>query len=323
MKITKDMWDEELRPLYGSLSFVRQLVKRRWTLSIIDFLTRRFLIGKPIEGVLTSEHKVSSRDDGHKIRVNVHRPDGSSPGETLPLMLYIHGGGYITGIPEIFNESIKCFIDTRPCVVVAPDYRKAYTKPYPTALNDCYDTLHWAIENANQIGVDPTKIMVVGTSAGGGLTAALSLKARDAGEYKIAFQMPIYPMIDDQQPDDPERHMHSPGWDSELNRIGWSAYLADLHRTGEDIPPDAAPMRCSDYAGLPPTITLVGTLEPFYWETVRYVDQLSKAGVAVAFREFDKCFHGFDFAAGETKIGKEALDFTYSNYADYYDRYVA
>lgn len=288
----------------------------------MDFLTRRFLVGKSIEGIESSQTQVQSRDDGYRIRVKVHRPIGHPTSQKLPLMLYIHGGGYITGLPEMFNDSIKRFIDTRACVIVSPDYRKAYTKPYPSALNDCYDTMLWAIENADSLGIDTSKIMVAGHSAGGGLTAAFTLRARDAGDFKIAFQMPIYPMIDDQQPYDSEREMHGPGWDSALNRIGWEAYLADVVKSGDEIPAYAAPMRNKDYSDFPPTITFVGTLEPFYWETVRYVDELRQAGVEVVFKEFDKCFHGFEFAAGETPIGQEGLDFTYSNYAAFYDRYV-
>lgn len=316
------MLHEDLQSKYRPLTVLLPLVKCRWALAIMTFFTKRFLIGKPIEGLESSEASVPSRDDAYDIRVNVHRPAHHPVGQKLPLLLYIHGGGYITGIPEIANDSVKRFIEKRACVVVAPDYRKAYTKPYPAGLNDCYDTLLWAIENADNLGVDPSKIIVAGHSAGGGLTAALTLKARDAGEFDIAFQMPIYPMIDDQQPEDPQRELDSPGWNTILNRIGWEAYLADLLEAGEDIPPYAAPMRNNDYAGFPPTITFVGTLEPFYWETVRYVDDLKNAGVEVAFKEFKDCFHGFETVAGQTPIGKEALDFTYSTYAEFYDRYV-
>ena len=81
-------------------------------------------------------------------------------------------------------------------------------------------------------------------------------------------------------------------------------------------------MRNYNYAGLPPTMTLIGRLDPFYWETVRYIEEFKTAGVETAFREFKNCFHGFENIAGETPIGKEALDFTYSTYAEFYDRFV-
>lgn len=323
MKVTKDMLHEELQPKYRPLSLLPPLMKRRWTLGIMNFLMSRSLIGKPIEGLESAEAMVPSRSDDFNIRTMVHRPSGHPISDKLPLMLYIHGGGYIMGVPELGNYSIKGFVDKRACVVVAPDYRKAYTKPYPAGLDDCYDSLLWAIENADELGIDARKIIVGGHSAGGGLTAALTLKARDLGDFDIAFQMPFYPMIDDQQPDDPQRELDSPGWNTDLNRIGWEAYLADVRAAGEEVPSYAAPMRNTDYAGLPPTMTLIGTLDPFYWETVRYIENLKSAGVETAFEEYKDCFHGFENIAGETSIGRDALEFTYSTYAAFFDRFVA
>lgn len=325
MKVTKEMLHVDLRPKYAAFTTLPALLKRRWITDMFTALANRFMRGKPIEGIDCSEIHVPSNDDGYPIRVRVNRPLGSSTdkGEKLPLMLYIHGGGFIMGIPEIANAAVKRFIETRPCVVLAPDYRKALDHPYPTGLNDCYDTLLWARANADELGVDPDQIIVAGHSGGGGLTAAVTLKVRDAGDFDIAFKMPIYPMIDDQQPHDPEREIDSPSWNTEMNSIGWGAYLADLHAAGEEIPSYAAPIRNKDYAGFPPTITFVGTLEPFYWETVQYVKDLRAAGVEVAYKEYQNCFHGFETVAGDTSIGQDGLNFTFSSYADFYDRYVS
>ena len=100
------------------------------------------------------------------------------------------------GVPEGSAELIKKFIETRPCVVVAPDYRKAKHRPYPGGFQDCYDALIWARDNADSLGCTDTFI-IGGHSAGGGLTAAVALKARDTGDVSLAFQMPFYPMIDE------------------------------------------------------------------------------------------------------------------------------
>mgnify|MGYP000573631132 CR=1 FL=1 len=107
------------------------------------------------------------------------------------------GGGYVHGVPEQFGAIIKDFIETEPCIIVAPDYRKAVESPYPAAFNDCYDTLLWMRDNAASIGGRTDGFIVSGHSAGGGLSAAVSLKATDTGDAKLAFQMPVYPMIDD------------------------------------------------------------------------------------------------------------------------------
>lgn len=110
-------------------------------------------------------------------------------------------------------------------------------------------------------------------------------------------------------------------WDTKTNRLAWSAYLANLHSRGDVIPAYAAPARCIDFSGLPPTITFVGSLEPFYWETKSYVAALREAGVEVAFEEFENCFHGFDTIAVGANISNAALDYTFARFADFYDRY--
>ena len=138
-------------------------------------------------------------------------------------MLYFLGG-YIFGCPELYPEIIQRFITTRPCVVIAPDYRKAETEP-SGGFNDCYDTLLWAKANALDLVINPDRFVIAGHSAGGGLTAAVTLKCRDTNEIDIAFQMPIYPMIDHLQPSDGDRHMETLVWDTELNRIGWEHTL--------------------------------------------------------------------------------------------------
>ncbi|MBL0019922.1 MAG: alpha/beta hydrolase fold domain-containing protein [Bacteroidetes bacterium] len=113
-------------------------------------------------------------------------------------MLYIHGGGYITGSPESFLEVIHRFIAKKPCIIVSPAYRRALDAPYPAAFDDCYSTLLWMKANAESLGMIADKFIVANPS-GRGLTAAVSFKATDTQDVAIAFQMPIYPMIDDRQ----------------------------------------------------------------------------------------------------------------------------
>ncbi|MDC7219465.1 MAG: alpha/beta hydrolase [Spirochaetales bacterium] len=320
MKVTKDMLHKDLQPHYNSLFFLSIMFKYKWSAKLTGKLFNVMYKGKDIEGLNCDEVFIPRSKEDHKIRARVYRPleqEGK-----LPVMLYTHGGGLIFGNPEMCEKPIKKFIETRPCVVVAPDYRKAFTEPYPAGFNDCYDTLLWIKENAEELGIDPDKVIIAGHSAGGGLAAAVTLKARDTQDVKVAFQMPFYPMIDDRQPNDPAREILGPGWDTRLNRLGWNSYLANLHKEGKEIPAYASPARNTDYSGFPPTITFVGTLEPFYHETVRYVEGLKKANVDVAFKEYEGCVHSFeDFA--ETDIGNDALDFTFTSYAEFYDKYIA
>ena len=286
----------------------------------VNALSGRLLKGKNIEGIHCEEVYVPSSDGEYQIRVRIYRPINHSG--KLPVMLYNHGGGYIAGRPEQSSMMYERFLQSRPCVIIAPDYRKAFTKPFPAGLNDCYDTLLWAKANAETLGITD-KVMIAGHSAGGGLTAAVTLRARDTQDVDIAFQMPIYPMIDDQQPLDPSRYMKAPIWDTAANKAGWNACLSDLHKQGAAIPAYAAPSRNTDYQNFPPTITFVGTVEPFYDETLAYVDALKKADIPALFKEFEGGFHAFDSAYPKTSISKAALDFTFDSYAAFYDQYVS
>jgi acetyl esterase/lipase len=278
-------------------------------------------IGRNIAGLDCATDYLKSSLDGADIRVRIYRPSAAAD-VPLPCMLYIHGGGYLIGSPEGADEVIKRFIDRRPCVVIAPDYRKAYDRPFPAGFQDCYDTLLWARDQAERLGCRSDTFMVGGHSAGGGLTAAVSLKARDTGDVSIAFQMPFYPMIDDTQPEDDERDIAPPVWSSSLNRKGWAGYHADIRRGRADMSAYAAPMRAESFAGLPPTLTFVGDLEPFYWETETYVERLREAGVDVRYRCFSGCYHAFELIGDGGQVARDARAFTVDTYAQLYDTYL-
>jgi acetyl esterase/lipase len=213
------------------------------------------------------------------------------------------------------------YINKRPCVVVAPDYRKAHKEPYPAALNDCYDTLLWIQENADELGIKADKFVVAGHSAGGGLTAAVTLKACDTGEVDIAFQMPIYPMIDHRQNTESAMAMDQgvPAWNARNNALGWKMYLRDVEG---DVPPYASPSLATNYKHMPPTITFVGDLEPFKDETINYVEALRKEGIPVKFELFEGAFHAFETVAKNAGVSKKANKFQYDAWAEYYDQYL-
>ena len=321
MKVTKEMVHKDLQPLYSKHSLIAKLHKKPWFRRFFSWAMRKSLHGKKIAGLNCEERFIPSSESDCKIRTRIYRPTNTGD-ERLPAMLYFHPGGYLFGCPEMANDVLEKVIDRRPCVVIAPDYRKSPVKPFPAGFNDCYDTLLWARENADELGIATEKFIVAGHSAGGGLAVAVTLKARDTQDVRVAFHMPLYPMIDNLQPGDAARQIEAPIWDTELNRIGWSAYLADLHSNGAEIPAYAAAARNSDYRNLPPLVSFVGALEPFHQETVEYARALEKEGIDVTFREFDGCYHAFDMLAPKADISREALAFTLDSYADFYDRYM-
>lgn len=222
---------------------------------------------------------------------------------TGPAVLWIHGGGYATGMAGmVYMSRAMALVKKHGAVVVSPEYRLAGKAPWPAALDDCYEALLWLKEHAAALGCDERMLMVGGESAGGGLTAALCLYARDRGEVPIAFQMPLYPMLDDR--DTPSScDNHGISWNTRRNHAAWKLYLRGVQ--GEPSP-YAAPARARDYAGLPPAYTFVGDREAFYCETLAFVENLQNAGVPAQVDVYPTGFHAFDMLLPWRKISKQA-----------------
>ena len=228
---------------------------------------------------------------GREMKMKVLQPkeaDGPVPG-----ILWIHGGGYITGGNYMVLVSCgKMLAERYGAVVVSPEYRLAGEAPYPAALEDCYAALVWMYEHADELGIDRTRIVVGGESAGGGLTAAVCLYARDKGKVPVALQLPLYPMLDCE---DTASSADNPGltWGTKRNHKGWRKYLGDLYGTAH-VPAYASPARATDYSGLPPCYTYVLDGEPFYEETLAYVKHLQAAGVDARVDVYPGDTHAFD-----------------------------
>lgn len=318
MKVKKNQFDESLRPYVYKGIFISKLISRKWMINPINALTNLGK-GKNIKDLDCKEAYIPSNNEGKDIRVRIYRPKKNS-GTTLPVMLYNHGGGYMLGSPEGSSILFKYFIEKRKCVIVAPDYRKSIKHPYPAGFNDCYDTLLWIRDNANSLNINPSKLIVAGHSAGGGLTAAVTLKARDTGDVNIAFQMPIYPMIDYRQKTNSAQKFNSvPVWNSVTNALGWNLYLKD---TKGVVPLYASPSLNNDYTNFPPTITFVGDLEPFLDETINYVEALKNANVPVKFELFKGVFHAAESIAPKSAMARKENGFLLNAYAEYYDKFL-
>ncbi|WP_428310646.1 alpha/beta hydrolase [Hydrocarboniphaga sp.] len=304
MKIGNSMIDPELR----FMGRVMRLLLRPKTPAA--FLRLKRLSRRTIKSRWPTDMRVSQRwiprRDGERQRLMIYQPLSARSGR--PVVLWLHGGGYVLGVPEQDKGSYRDLIAAGDCVIVAPDYRLGSDAPYPAALHDCYDALLWIRHNAAELGVRDDQIAVAGASAGGGLCAALTLYARDQGEVRIAFQLPLYPMIDDRMLGESARDNDAPVWNSVANRVAWQVYLGDLYGR-DDVPAYAAAARATDYRGLPPTCTFVGDLEPFRDETLRYVEQLKAADVPVAFELFHGAYHGFDVIAPKAAISRRAKAF--------------
>ncbi|MGG6310636.1 alpha/beta hydrolase [Paenibacillus macerans] len=241
---------------------------------------------------------------GQQMLLRVYEPIVRD-GEALPALLWFHGGGYILGHPDVDDGICQSFVEAAGCVVFSPDYRLAPEHPFPAGMEDCYAALVWIAGNATELHIDINRIAIGGPSAGGGMTAAMALLARDRSGPAICYQMPLYPMIDDRNITPSSHEITNPAvWNRANNLAAWKMYLGE-HANGE-ISPYAAPSRARSLAGLPPTYTCVGQLDPFRDETIEYVARLARDGVDVEFQLYPGCYHGFEHTVPHAEISLRA-----------------
>jgi len=253
-------------------------------------------------GTKASRIKIDCGD--HFIPALILSPEGGA--KNAPGVLWIHGGGYVTGMKEMVCMSRAADLVTKfGAVVVSPGYRLALRHPYPAAADDCYAALLWMARHADELGIRSDQLTAGGESAGGGLCAATCIRARDEGKVKIAFQMPLYPMIDNLDTES-SRDNHGKIWNTRKNHLGWKMYLRKDAK--KDVSPLASPARETDLSGLPPCFTFVGNGEPFYRETLTYVEKLRDAGVKADVDVYPTDIHAFDMLFPELDVSKKAAE---------------
>jgi acetyl esterase/lipase len=256
-----------------------------------------------VEGAISNDQLVPGLKGDPEVKVRVYRPSEHS--SKLPALLWIHGGGYVMGDIEQDDRLMKQLVKRIGCVAVSVDYRLAPEHPFPAPVEDCYAGLKWLSAHAPELSVDPARIAIGGASGGGGLAAGLALLARDRGEVPVAFQLLIYPMIDDRNVT-PASHAitDSRMWNRETNRLAWKAYLG-RDGGGADVSPYAAASRASDLSKLPPAYIPVGALDLFVDENIEYAQRLIQAGVPTELHVYPGAFHGFDMFAPSAAVSKQ------------------
>lgn len=244
------------------------------------------------------------------VRILIHRPTLAGP--SMPAVLYIHGGGFIAGTADMMGGINAQLAENIGAVIVSVDYHRAPEAIFPDPLEDCYEALRWLILNSAAVDVDPTRIVILGDSAGGGLAAACSLLARDRSVGPLMGQVLIYPMLDSRTGSDDEV-VHNPHtgeftWDRRANHFGWEAMRGNqriaLEHLGYFSPAQATDLTC-----LPPTYIMVGSLDLFLEENVAYALRLARAGGKVECHIYDGGIHGFDRLPGTlaTRANRELV----------------
>jgi acetyl esterase/lipase len=213
----------------------------------------------------------------------------------------------IMGSVELFQNPIAGLVSMSGVPFAAVEYRLAPEHPHPTLVEDCYTGLTWLRDNAKELSVDPSRIGIMGESAGGGIAAGVTLMARDRTfTPPLAKSILIYPMMDDRNTILDEKLAPFVFWSYDDNSTGWAALLGkDVG--GKNVSPYAAPARATDLSGLPPTYIEVGQLDIFMYEDMEYACRIAWAGGVVEFHLHPGCPHGFENFAPQVDVSKRAI----------------
>jgi acetyl esterase/lipase len=297
--------DQLLEVLPGGFNAIPDIVQRRATAEAV-------LAGVEVPNnpnVTREDRTVPGPQGEPDISVRIYKPrptaleptDGSQTATgTLPGIFFIHGGGMILGNVDGEDPVATLICDQVGAVVVSVEYRLAPENPHPAPAEDCYAGLRWMASQAEELGIDPARLGVYGGSAGGGLTIAVALMARDRGGPALSFMMPIYPMIDDRNETASSQEIVDIGiWDRAGNVEAWEWYLG-----GKPADQYAAPSRAEDLAGLPPSFIDVGTVDLFRDEDIAFAQRLMQAGVPTELHVHPGSYHAAEVFATDAALSK-------------------
>lgn len=232
-----------------------------------------------------------------EVRLCIYRPDQKTEDQALPAILYLHGGGFVLGCPEMADDYLADLANEMKAVIVAVDYRLAPEHPFPAPLEDCYAALNWLFGESRSLGVDAQRVVIMGHSAGGGLAAALALLVRERAEHSVVGLVLVYPMLDHRTgstnapTDNPTTGTLN--WGREANQFCWQCMQGSYTFDDEHAFLFSAAL-ASDLRGLPRSFICVGALDLFLEEDVDFALKLSRSGVPVELHVYPGVPHMFD-----------------------------
>lgn len=248
--------------------------------------------------------------DGHQVSIfHVRVKDKKPAQEGEPAIIHIHGGGYFLLDAEMCLPPLVQAVSQLGVQILSIDYRLAPENPYPTPFDDCWSALQWVYANAKELNIDTTRIAVMGESAGGGLAAGMTLKARDTNlTPPLAKQILVYPMLDDRTT---ANHAGEKAFWTEADNItGWTAYLGSQRGT-DRVEPYGAPARVESVEGLPPLYLDCAQLDIFVHEDLDYARRFVAANIPVDLHIYPGMPHGFEALSAGTSVTKRAYENRY------------
>lgn len=240
------------------------------------------------------------------IPVRIYHPlDPADSDAGLPVMVYFHGGGFVLCDLDSHDSCCRRLANGIGAIVVSVDYRLAPEHPYPAAVDDAWAATEWAAAHAGELGGDPNRLVVAGDSAGGNLAAVVAMTARDRGGPPIAFQVLIYPVVDQRRKSSlSSPHTRSGVLTAEHMQWFTAQYLGD---SGAQTDASASPI-LGDMTGLPDGHVLTGALDPLCDEGEEYARMLAAGGAKVSVRRYERGFHGFFNLADHLPAAAEATE---------------
>ena len=261
--------------------------------AMTEAVNREMRANLPPTDVTISEITIPGPDC--EIPLAIYHPPGKAPKGGL---LWLHGGGYIVGVERDDARCIE-FAEVVGCAVVSVGYRLAPESIYKDSIADAFAALKWMVAQADELAIDTDRVAIGGGSAGGGLAAGLAHFNRDNHGPELAFQLLIYPMIDDTH-DTPSGHAdtHPTIWNRDVSFKAWRMYLGAEFGT-DAVSPYAAAARATDLSNLPPACVSVGTMDLFRDENIDYAQRLMAAGIPTDLQVFAGMFHAAEMSAPE------------------------
>ena len=238
------------------------------------------------------------------VPLRIYLPVGDGPS---PVLVFLHGGGWVRGSLDAYDGLCRRFANGAGCVVVSVAYRRAPEHPFPAGLEDCYAATEWAAEHAAAIEGDSDRVAVGGDSAGGNLSAAVTLAARDRDGPDLAHQLLIYPAVNppsvrwfDSYDENGEGYLLT------MDSVEW--YLEQYTEPADVGNAYAFPLRARDLSGLPPATVLTAGFDPIRDEGIAYAERLAEAGVEVDPLRYGSQIHAFVSLYEHIDEGREAID---------------